>query len=123
MGCRDFYLHRSVQAYKAPSLFVPDLSLWLSHPERAWEKMSEKKLKTLVGLVRLRVRRPTPFRNLGYILEGMEKENNTMILPIQLCDSDGTFGFVIEKQFQLAQNPHEGGLPPSTYPNPVPTLP
>ena len=139
--CRELKLHREVRVYKDPTLFLSNLNLIYTDPAAGWDALMEESpvLTTLKGEVQLmQLGPPRDFRGFDAIaklyelaeprLEVRDAKGPSRIIPVKICGHNQPYtdalGFVLEADVKLAQKEElEGrGLPPSTYPNPIPKL-
>ncbi len=147
--CDEIPLSSDLPVYKDPTLFLSSLKRDHGPRESKLDAMlSESPLLTTVrGRVSfMRLGPDQPFKNFSSIAKLYEltdphlkvrteeakgkankKDNSPLIMPIMFCNpSDAyadTMGFVLVddlKEAMRARNVKQGGLPPSTYPNPIP---
>jgi len=143
--CEEFKLFRDLKVYKDPSLFIGNLGEMYNDPKQGWDGLMKETpiLTTLQGTVYLmKLGGASEFRNFGIISKLYEladsrfvakKSGNKsktpirpLVIPVKLCGFgyEDSLGFVLFTDFEKALFPEreEGALPPSIYPNPVPSL-
>lgn len=119
--CTEYQLHRELNVYKDPTLFLVNLSEILEDPIRGWRKLMLQNpfLTSLQGRVSLMLLgKEREFRNFGQIAALYEaadrrfrapkgpRKQMIKILPVQVCGDAGyagTLGFVIEADLIEAQ--------------------
>lgn len=127
--CKPFALQQELRVYKDASLFEESIQEVLEDMESP-RRHDNTLLTTLRGQVSLQILgKPHPIASGLAGMYGLKPEFDEKgeiqlpkIVPVQVC-STGAFGFVVEKELQKALQEDTSkrvGLPPSTYPNPVP---
>lgn len=148
--CEEFRLSKEVVVYKDPSLFVGNLGEMFNDPHQGWKNLMAETpvLTTLQGTTYLmKLGNASEFKNFGvisklyeladsrFIVRKNPPKNNKgqsfaskrpFVIPVKLCGSTyaDSLGFVLLADFELAQlNPEteRGVMPPSIYPNPIPS--
>jgi hypothetical protein len=149
-ACEEYKLAKDLRVYKDPSLFIGSLGQMYNDPKQGWSSLMEESpvLTTLQGTVHLmKLGIPSEFKNFGVISRIYELADSSfkprltergvstsssrervrpLVVPVKVCGSTygDSLGFVLISDLEKAQQEERdpGVLPPSVYPNPVPTL-
>jgi hypothetical protein len=144
-ACEELHLAKALKLYKDPTLFLSAVTTADTEPDAFGDSPLLTSLKGTVQLMRLGP--PHEFRNFGAIakvyelaepkLRGVTARKNEkderviaspLIVPVKVCGDNqpysDTLGFVLLSDLRDAQveDYEPGSLPPSTYPNPIPSL-
>ena len=147
-ACEEFKLAKELKVYKDPSIFVGSLGQMYSDPHQGWSSLLNESpiLTTLEGMVHLmKLSAPVEFKNFGMIsrlyefadprfkmvnkkVDGKNERSDKypLVVPIKICgtsysDSLG-FVFVSDLNKSIQEDLDPTVMPPSVYPNPVPSL-